>query len=272
MTERKKKPSPAAKVFGAQSRMMRERLGWTMKDLEKRIPYTESMIAKVERAERVPKPPYVVAVDEALAAQGLLIEAAKLLWQDGPPEWTQEYRELQAQALSLWVYSTHILHGLLQTEDYARAVFRSVRPSLDEEAVELAVQRRLATQQLLHRKPAPRLAFVLEEAVLKKMTGGRAVWEGQLRHLLKCAELHNVQLQIMPNSRETNAGVEGPFVLLETPNHCTLGYVSGQQGSYFLADAEDVSMLSHRYGTIQSQALDPESSVAFIKRLLAGDK
>ncbi|MFI0779229.1 helix-turn-helix transcriptional regulator [Streptomyces sp. NPDC021212] len=272
MTRPKKKPSLAAKVFGAQSRMMRERLGWTMKDLEKRIPYTESMIAKVERGERVPKPPYVVAVDEALAAQGLLMEAAKLLWQDGPPEWTQEYRELQAQALSLYVYCTHILHGLLQTDDYARAVLRSLRPSLDEEEIEAAVQTRLATQQLLHRKPAPRLAFVLEEAVLRKVIGGAEVWKEQLRHLLKCADLHNLQLQVMPNSRETNAGVAGPFVLLETPVHQTIGYVEGQQGSYFLPDAEDVSVLSHRYGTIQSQALDPEASVAFIQRLLAGDK
>ena len=272
MNQRKKKALPAAKVFGAQSRMMRERLGWTMKDLEKRVPYTESMIAKVERGERVPKPPYVVAVDEALAAQGLLMEAAKLLWQDGPPEWTREYRDLQAQALALHVYSTHFLHGLLQTEDYARAVFRSVRPSLDEEEIENAVQTRLATQKVLHRKPAPRLSFVLEEAVLRKMIGGREVWEGQLRHLLKCAELHNLQLQIMPNSRESNAGIEGPFVLLETPDHCTLSYVEGQQGSYFLPDPEDVSVLSHVYGTIQSQALDPESSVAFIERMLAGDK
>ncbi|MET7760897.1 Scr1 family TA system antitoxin-like transcriptional regulator [Streptomyces sp. NPDC005393] len=100
----------------------------------------------------------------------------------------------------------------------------------------------------------------------------RAVWEGQLRHLLKCAELHNLQLQIMPNSRETNAGVDGPMVLLETPDHRTIGYVEGQRGSYFLTDPEDVSVLSHRYGTIQSQALDPESSVTFIKRLLAGDQ
>jgi hypothetical protein len=72
-----------------------------------------------------------------------------------------------------------------------------------------------------------------------------------------------------PNSRESNA--DGPFVLLETPDHRTVGYVEGQRGSYFLPDPEDVSALSHAYGTIQPQALDPESSVAFIERL-AGDQ
>src|SRR3954467_15298385 len=133
LSQGKKKPSPAAKVFGAQSRMMRERLGWTMKDLEKRIPYTESMIAKVERAERVPKPPYVVAVDEALAAQGLLMEAAKLLWQEVCPEWAQECWELEAEALALHAYDAHVINGLLQTERYAYAVISSQAPPVDDE-------------------------------------------------------------------------------------------------------------------------------------------
>ncbi|WP_431043974.1 helix-turn-helix domain-containing protein [Streptomyces sp. P1-3] len=267
---RKKTPPVSLKIFGAQSRMLRERRDWTMKDLEKRIPYSESMIAMVERGERPPKPPYVEAVDAALGAMGLLIEAAKHLGEH--PEWDQEYADLQQEALALLVYCTHFLHGLLQTEEYARVVFRSQVPCMEDDEIERAVQRRMASHKLLHRKPAPRLAFVLEEAVLRKEFGGRDVWEGQLRHLLKLAQLPNLQLQVMPNSRETNAGTDGPFVLLETPEHRTMGYVAGQRGSYFVSDPEDVSTLSHRYGTIRSQALDPEASAALIERILAGER
>ncbi|WKX70787.1 helix-turn-helix transcriptional regulator [Streptomyces sp. XD-27] len=268
---RKKTPPVSLKIFGAQHRMLRERLNWTMKDLEKRIPYSESMIAMVERGERPPKPPYVVAVDAALGAMGLLIEAAKQIGER--PEWAQEYADLQQEALALLVYCTHFLHGLLQTEEYARAVFRSQVPCLEDDEIERAVQRRMESQKLLHRsKPAPRLAFVLEEAVLLKRTGGRSVWEGQLRHLLKLAQLPHLHLQVMPNSRETNAGTDGPFVLLETPEHRTMGYVAGQRGSFFVSEPEDVSVLSHRYGTIRSQALDPEASAALIERILAGER
>lgn len=168
-------------------------------------------------------------------------------------------------------YCTHFLHGLLQTEEYADAVFRSVRPSMDGDEIERSVQARLATQMLLTRKPACRMTFVLEEPVLGRKMGGQAVWEGQLRNLLKVSELHNLQLQIMPLARETHAGMDGPMTLLETPEHHTIGYVEGQRGSYFLTEPDDISVVSHRYGTLRSQALDAEASRALIQRLLTGE-
>ncbi|MGI5471011.1 DUF5753 domain-containing protein [Streptomyces sp. CA-132043] len=129
----------------------------------------------------------------------------------------------------------------------------------------------MATQQLLTRTPACRMTFVLEESTLLRKIGGQDAWEGELRNLLKISELHNVQLQVMPLSRETHAGVDGPMTLLETPDHHTIGYVAGQQGSYFLTEPDDVSILSHRYGTLRAQALDAEASRAFIQQLLAGE-
>jgi len=268
LPERKKKPSPAAKVFGAQSRMMRERLGWTMKDLEKRIPYTESMIAKVERAERVPKPPYVVAVDEALAAQGLLMEAAKLLWQEVCPEWAQEYWELEAEALALHAYDSHVINGLLQIERYAYAVISSQAPPVDDEETDRAVQMRMSRQRLLHRKPPPRLTFLLQECTIRRPIGGKNLRDEQLRHLVKCASLPQLTLQVMPENRETHAGLDGPMTLLETPDHRTIAYIEGQRGSYFVSDLEDVSVLTHRYGILRSQTLSPEESIELLEGML----
>jgi transcriptional regulator with XRE-family HTH domain len=269
---RKKTPPASLKIFGAQSRLLRERLDWTMKDLEKRIPYSESMIAMVERGERPPKPLYAIAVDEALGAQGMLTEAAKHLGEEDHPEWAQEYMELEAKALALHVYDNQVVNGLLQTEEYARAVFRSLEPVMTEEEVEHAVQARLARQKLLHRVRAPRLTFVLQECVLRRPIGGKAVRDEQLRHLLKCATLPYVLLQVMPENRETHAALDGPMTLLETPEHLTLGYVEGQRGSFFLSDAEDISALSHRYGILRSQALDPEGAAELIERILAGER
>lgn len=264
-------PPVTLRIFGKQSRFLREQCEMTRRELADLIPYSESLIAMVERGERPPKPGYVDAVDAALGANGVLRVLIPDVAEKHHPAWAEEYVNLQAQALALHVYSTHFLHGLLQTEDYARAVFRSVRPSMDDEEIERSVQARLATQSLLTRKPACRMTFVLEEPVLLRKMGGRAVWEGQLKQLLNLSELHNLQLQIMPLSRETHAGVDGPMALLETPDHHTVGYVSGQQGSYFLTEPDDISEMSHRYGTIRAQALDFEASRAFIQRLLAGE-
>jgi transcriptional regulator with XRE-family HTH domain len=268
---RNNEPPASLKIFGKQSRFLRERLDMTRGDLARLVPYSESMIAMVERGERPPKPGYVDAVDEALGAGGVLRVLSGDVAEKHHPAWAEEYVNLQAEALALHVYCTHFLHGLLQTEEYARAVFRSVRPSMDGEEIEQAVQARLRTQKLLTRKPACRMTFVLEESALLRKTGGRAVWEGQFRHLLKLSELHNVELQVMSLSRETNAGVDGPMTLLETPDHHTIGYVSGQQGSYFLTEPDDISVMCHRYGTLRAQAFDAEASRALIQRLLAGE-
>ncbi|WP_223733448.1 helix-turn-helix domain-containing protein [Streptomyces purpurogeneiscleroticus] len=268
---RAKEPPVSLQIFGKQSRYLREKREMTRRELAALISYSESLIAMVERGERPPKPGYVDSVDAALGADGLLAVLAPDVAEKHHPAWAEEYVKLQAEALALHVYSTHFLHGLLQTKEYAQAVFRSVRPSMTDEEIEKSVQARLATQKLLTRTPACRLTFVLEESTLLRKLGGQAVWEGQLRNLLKLSELHNVQLQIMPLARETHAGVDGPMTLLETPDHHTIVYVEGQRGSYFITEPDDVSVLSHRYGTIRAQALDAEASRAFIQRLLTGE-
>lgn len=264
-------PPVSLKIFGKQSRFLREQRGMTRRELAALIPYSDSQIAMVERGERPPKPGYVDAVDAALGAGGVLRVLIPDVAEKHHPAWAEEYVKLQAEALALHSYSTHFLHGLLQTEEYAWAVFRSRRPSLDDEEIDKVVQARLLTQGLLTRKPPCRITFVLEEPVIMRKLGGHHVWEGELRNLLKLGELHNVQIQVMPLSRESHAGVDGPMTLLETRDHHTIGYVEGQQGSYFLTEPDDVSVLSHRYGTIRSQALDAEASRALIERLLAGE-
>ncbi|MFI9027086.1 Scr1 family TA system antitoxin-like transcriptional regulator [Streptomyces sp. NPDC053560] len=268
---RTNEPPISLLIFGKQSRFLREKREMTRRELSALIPYSESFIAMVERGERPPKVGYVNAVDAALGANGLLSVLAPEVAEKHHPAWAEEYVKLQAEALALHVYSTHFLHGLLQTEEYARAVFRSVRPSMTDEEIEKSVQARLATQNLLTRTPACRMTFVLEESTLLRKIGGQDAWAGELRNLLNLSELHNVQLQVMPLSRETHCGVDGPMTLLETPDHHTIGYVAGQQGSYFLTEPDDISVLSHRYGTLRAQALDPEASRALIQRLLTGE-
>ncbi|MFF4286884.1 Scr1 family TA system antitoxin-like transcriptional regulator [Streptomyces sp. NPDC001633] len=264
-------PPVTLRIFGKQSRFLREQREMTRRELADLIPYSESLIAMVERGERPPKPGYVDAVDGALGANGVLRVLIPDVAEKHHPAWAEEYVNLQAEALALHSYSTHFLHGLLQTEEYARAVFGCVRPSMDDDEIERSVQSRLATQSLLTRKPACRMTFVLEEPVLQRKIGGPAVWEGELRNLLKLSELHNLQLQVMPLARETHAGMDGPMTLLETPDHHTIGYVEGHRGSYFLTEPDDVSVMSHVYGTLRSQALDAEASRAFIQRLLTGE-
>ncbi|WP_344384793.1 helix-turn-helix transcriptional regulator [Streptomyces thermolineatus] len=257
-------------IFGMQSRALRERLGMTQAELAGHIGYSESLVRMVERGERRPRPDYVERVDKALQAQGVLVAATPFLRQDRYPPWFIEYVETEANAVSLYSYSTHVLHGLLQTEEYARAVFSARCPTLDDEEVENRVVARLDRQSLLNRRPAPTLGFVIEEWVLRRPVGGRAALKAQLHRLLECAAMRNVTVQVMPVERESHAGFDGPMTLLETPEARRLGYVEGQGVSTFVTKETEVSVLERRYGIIRTQALTTEDSARLIE-CLAGE-
>jgi hypothetical protein len=98
--------------------------------------------------------------------------------------------------------------------------------------------------------------------------GGDDVHEEQVRHLRACAELPGVSLQVMPFGRTSHAGLNGPFILLETPDHQLVGYTESQRGSQLLTDPDEVSILAQKYAMLRAQALTPEDSAGLLDRLL----
>ncbi|WP_269855797.1 helix-turn-helix domain-containing protein [Streptomyces sp. RPT161] len=254
-------------IFGCQQRALRERAGLTQAELASRVNYSESHVRSVESGRRRPKPEYVRAVDEALGAQGLLKAAAEPIMQLKYPAWFIRYVEAEAEAVKLYAYDANVLNGLHQTEDYARAVLSAHVPMLDESEVERLVQGRLERQTLFTRKPAPTLGFVIEEWLLRRPVGGRAVMKAQLQRLLEVGEMRNVSIQVLPMACESHAGFDGPLTLLETPEGRNVGYVEGQAGSTFVTKSNELTVLEQRYGTLRAQALSTGESASLIDRL-----
>ncbi|MFF8384918.1 DUF5753 domain-containing protein, partial [Streptomyces kanasensis] len=174
----------------------------------------------------------------------------------------------EARAAGIHKYENHLIPGLLQTPDYVQAVLRCAVPSLEEDEIEAAVTARLARQQVFHRRPRPHVTFVLERVLLARPLGGRTVLKTNLEHLLMVGQLPNVEIQVMLEDRETHAGVDGPFVLLETAKReRQLVYVEGQGGRYFLSEQPEVGEVFARYGTLRAQALSPEDSARLIEQV-----
>jgi hypothetical protein len=98
--------------------------------------------------------------------------------------------------------------------------------------------------------------------------GGTEVWVEQLRHLRSCSELPGLMLQVLPLKRTTHAGLNGPFILLETPEHQRLAYMETQRGSQLIADQGEVAILNQKYAMLRSQALTPEDTRDLLDRLL----
>ncbi|WP_208882360.1 helix-turn-helix domain-containing protein [Streptomyces armeniacus] len=255
-------------IFGRQHRRLREHAGFTVQQLHTASSYSADLIRKIERGDRRAQPDYIQKVEEVLGTNGLLLVASeelakRLQW----PDWFEKYVEAEANARSLQSYNTQVIHGLLQGEQYARAVLSAHYPTLDDDAVEARVAARLDRQSLLTRKPTCMLSFVIEEWVLRRPIGGKAAMREQLQHLIGCARMRNVAIQVLPTACETHAGFDGPMTLLETGEAKRVAYVEGQAGGAWGTATEEVRVLEGRYGIIRGQALSTEDSLRFVEQL-----
>ncbi|WP_382465822.1 Scr1 family TA system antitoxin-like transcriptional regulator [Streptomyces noursei] len=255
------------RMFGAQQRALREKKQLTQEELGKSAGYSTGHVREVEAAKRRPTLNYAETIDRALAAGGVLLTVAQELLESKHPEWFEAYAHTEAKARRLYSYSALTIDGLLQTEDHARSVLSMNVPTLDVDRVEELVSARLDRQKLLTRKPQPTLGFVLEQVTLERPIGGAALHKRQLEHLIACAEMRNVSIQVLETRVTTHVGLDGPMMLLETPDGTTLGYVEVQGVNRILTDPVWVGDLDQRYGIIRSQALSPERSLDLIKAM-----
>lgn len=256
------------RCFGRQMKLLREAAGLTQTQLGSQVGYGEAQIAAVEQGRRIPKPELIDAVDRAVDARSVLMAMKEEVAKARYPGFFRRYAELEAEAVELHAYVNHVVKGLLQTEEYARAVFQMWRPLLDEEAIEQGVAARLERQKLFARRPAPLLSFVFEEQALRRPLGGREVWHGQLEQLLVFGHQRNVEMQVMPMERDEHAGLAGPFTLIHSKKQRRMAYMEVQDVSALYAEPKKVSPLEATYGVLRAQALTPKESLTFIEKLL----
>jgi transcriptional regulator with XRE-family HTH domain len=256
------------RVFGRQMKLCRLRAGLERPEVGARTGYSPSTIAAYEQGRRIPPPKFIDVVDELLDAGGLLKEMKEEVARAQYPAFFRDAARLEAQAVELHVYATRAVPGLLQTEEYARAVCAMWRPLLDVEVIEQRVTARMARKDIFARRPAPHLTFVIEEAVLHRPLGGEAVWRGQMEHLLLVGEQRNVEIQVMPLSRKEHAGLAGPFTLMETKDERRIAYTEVQGDSHVHTERGKVRELETAYGSLRAQALTPAESLSLIEKLL----
>ncbi|WP_285513409.1 helix-turn-helix transcriptional regulator [Streptomyces sp. NBRC 14336] len=264
-------PEPGSgilRVFGRQLKRFRVRAGMERPEFGSLMGYSASTIAAYEQGRRVPPPKFIDQADRALDAGGVLQEMKEEVGRAQYPAFFRDAARLEGEAVELHVYATQAVPGLLQTEEYMRAVFGMWRPLLDEETLEQRVAARLARQSVFERKPAPLVSFVIDEAVVRRPLGGWSVMRGQLEQLLLVGAYRNVEIQIMPLDREDNAGVDGPFTLLCRAGGDQVAYLEAQGRSTMVSDRQEVQGIASRYGIIRAQALTPRESMAFIEKLL----
>ncbi|MEV0300030.1 helix-turn-helix domain-containing protein [Streptomyces prasinus] len=256
------------RCFGRQMKLLREVAGLTQAQLGGQVGYGEAQIAAVEQGRRIPKPELIDAVDRAVRARGVLMAMKEEVAKARYPGFFRRYAELESQAAELHAYDNHVVKGLLQTEEYARAVFTMWRPLLSDEVIEQRVAARMERQKLFARRPAPLLSFVIEEQVLLRPVGSHQVLREQLEQLLLFGHERNVEMQVMPTERQEHAGLGGAFTLIHLSDQRRIGYMEVQEESILHTVPKKVSPLEATYGVLRAQALTPRESLAFIQKLL----
>ncbi|GAB3953216.1 helix-turn-helix domain-containing protein [Streptomyces sparsus] len=260
--------SDALKTFGSVLKALRDRAGLTQEEFAERVRYSAHYVASIEQGRRFPSRELIRRGEEELGVEGVLTAAARhLTRRAGLASWFRQWAAIETDSISLYSYECRVIPGLLQSEEYARAVFRSSLPPLAEEQIEQQVTARLERQSLLVDRPNTAYSFILEQSLLARGTGGSEVTRSLLNQLLRLMDVHNVEIQVMPTKREDHAGLDGPMYLAETPEHQWIGYSEGQKSSSLITEPGSVSALLQRYGRMRAQALGREATTGLLEQM-----
>ncbi|MFB7598625.1 Scr1 family TA system antitoxin-like transcriptional regulator [Streptomyces sp. NPDC056160] len=257
------------RTIARQLKLWREAAGLTQAEFGAAIGYGEELVSSVERGRRIPRPEYLEAADPVLNAGGRIAAMTRDLAEVRYPKKVRDLKRLEADAVELGAYNNSVIHGLLQTPEYARAVFSARRPPFTADELEERLAARVARQGIVEGTTArPLFSFVQCESTLRRPIGGKMVMRGQLERLLQIAEFPNVDLQVLPLGREENSGLDGPFRLLRLKDGTTVGHIEVVHVSRVIAEPKEVQLLDIQYGIIRAQALSPRESMALIEKVL----
>ncbi|MER5463771.1 helix-turn-helix transcriptional regulator [Streptomyces sp. NPDC002668] len=273
--ENKETAGPATRLVANVARNMRVQKGLTQEQLGNEMGFTGAAVSAMETCAQPASDQMLVELERVLGGgTGIFEEARAYVRLDKYPAQFKDYALLEQKAVGLCLYATLVVHGLFQTEEYARALIGGGYPPLSEERVEELVEARMARRALFEREPVALIELILEESVLRRTIGSEEVMRGQLRHLAECARRRNVTLQMLPLDCGLGgeyAGARGGMELVETPEHDRLVYLEIQGESLLIKDPAKVSTYNQRYARIRAQALGPRESLGLIERL-AGDR
>lgn len=253
--------------FGAELRAQRGARGLTQVELGRLIGYSGSFISDLERGDRGASDDFADRCDVVFKLPGTFRRHWEDLQSEAFPTWFAPVVPVEREATKIHGWELGAVPGLLQTEDYTRALARARQPQGDEEAIERIVQSRIERQNILARPKPPMLWYVVHEGVLRHVIGSAEIMAAQLDKLIKATESPGIVTQVLPFSANDHAGVQGMLYLYERPGQPPIGYTECFGGARFIEDSTEISDLTTVIGMLRAAALPPRDSAALIKQI-----
>jgi transcriptional regulator with XRE-family HTH domain len=275
-------PAVARMLVGTQLRRLREACDLTARDAGEAIRGSSSKISRMECGRTSFKlrdvadllSLYGVADDDERATILALVEEANAAgWWDAfgdvVPRWFEDYLRLEQAASVIRNFETQFIPGLLQTEEYARAVIRLGNGAAPAEGIERRVSLRMRRQELLRRPDPPHVWAVIDEAALRRPMGGATTMRAQLAHLAEISELPNVTVQIMPFSAGGHAAAGGPITILRFAEDSIRDVVFLEQlnSAVYVDRATDIDRYWHVMNRLAIEAAPPTAAAKIIHQV-----
>ncbi|EMF55776.1 helix-turn-helix transcriptional regulator [Streptomyces bottropensis] len=250
--------------YGWELRRQREAHGLKQGQLGEIIFCTGSLVGQIETTKKIPTRDFSERVDAALGTDGVFSRLIGLVLRSQLPNWFQPYAEMEAKATYISTYQAQLVYGLLQTEEYARAVLATGMP----DDLDGLVAARMERQRILEREQPPLAWAILDEAVLHRPIGGREIMRGQLARLLEFTEHRWMRVQVLPNVAGEHASLAGSFNLLRFEEDPDVVYTEDVIAGHMTANPETIREAARRYAHLQAAALSVEASAALITRVM----
>jgi len=223
-------------------------------------------ITQIERASGAkPTLELARALDAALGADDLLVELWPYVYREAFPDWSRKFMEYSERAVAVRQYAAHVVPGLLQTEDYARAVLKVGRTLSSEAQLEERVALRMGRQERLGAPDRPELWVVLDEAVLRRPVGGLPVMRDQLTRLLASATEPHITVQVLPFDQGEHEVMGGSLTVLTMPDGREVAYTEGAHYGQLVEEPDEVASLALTYDRLRAAALPPLMSLDMIR-------
>jgi transcriptional regulator with XRE-family HTH domain len=270
------RPSPTVqrRRLGRELRRLREQAGLTIEQVGLALECSDSKVSRIETGQVSATPRDVRDMLELYKVdrdhQEALIQFARRARKKG---WWEAYSDtlivplvgLETAANQIRQFENMVVPGLLQTRDYAQRIISKARPDLSPAQKERWVDLRMARKELLSQADPPELSVVLEEYVLRRPVGGRAVMREQLHYLARDVPA-TVRLQVLPLAVGEHPAMSGAFTIYSfaAPDDPDVVYLEHIIGDVYLQSPEEVQRYADAFERLRAAALSPDDSAAFL--------
>lgn len=251
----------ARERFGKLLKKYRGQAGVTQQKLAKSAVIAQSTISDLESGKKGTRREQIERIDKALISNGVLLNAWEAAFSPtGMIGYFREVAEDEQIALEIREYALGLVPGLVQVEQYARAISQLASPYTPPAQIEKIIKTRIYRQQILDRDHPPKMIVLLDESVLLRRFSDPSVMPAQIKHLLKLSHRPRITIQVIPEDTEDHVGLSGSFRLSTAPDSNPFAYVEGLKSGMTLKEPEIVESYERTFADLRSTALPVPAS------------